>query len=165
MHRSVLYRPLLYLSTYLKHHRAEYYDRLMDVRVNGNWEGWLRFFLQGVTETATEAVETARAIVDLRDEHRSLLQEHALGPNEHRLLDLLFHRPLVNVSLVSERLGITAVTAGRLIERLVGLGLMDEMTGRQRNRIFRYTPYWKLIQEPAVLEGRNGTVQPTGSAP
>jgi Fic family protein len=163
VHRGVLNRPLLYLSTYLKHYRTEYYDRLMSVRNAGDWEGWLRFFLNGVIETATEAVETARAIVDLRDTHRSLLQERGLGPNEHRLLDLLYHRPLVNISLASERLEITGVTAGRLIERLANLGLLDEVTGRQRNRIYRYTPYWILFQEPVILEDHPAPVQETES--
>ncbi len=65
--RGVLHRPLLYLSHYLKRHRAEYYDRLTAVRLDGDWEGWLRFFLQGVAETADEATDTAGTIVVLRE--------------------------------------------------------------------------------------------------
>lgn len=68
MHRGVLHRPLLYLSLYLKRHRAEYYDRLMAIRENGDWEGWLRFFVRGVAETAEEATLQARSIVQLREE-------------------------------------------------------------------------------------------------
>jgi len=147
VHRDVLHRPLLYLSTYLKHHRAEYYDRLMAVREEGNWEGWLRFFLTGVAETAAEATETARAIVNLRDEHRTLIQDGGLGLNELRLLDLLFQRPLVNPKLISQSLQVTDVTASRLIERLAGLGLLAEITGRQRNRVYRYDPYWRLFRD------------------
>ena len=63
VHRGVLHRPLLYLSHYLKRHRSEYYDRLMAVGEAGDWEGWIKFFLRGVAETAEEATETARAIV------------------------------------------------------------------------------------------------------
>ena len=149
VHRGVLHRPLLYLSAYLKRHRAEYYDRLMAIREAGDWEGWLRFFLRGVAETAEGAARTARAIVRLREEHRMLLPERGFGSNELRLLDLLFQRPLVNVKVVEACLSVTDVTASRLLERLVGLGLVEEITGRRRNRVFRYTPYVRLfLAEP-----------------
>lgn len=147
VHRGVLHRPLLYLSTYLKHRRQEYYDRLMAVRNEGDWEGWLRFFLLGVAITAEEAAATARAIVQLREDHRDLLRAQHFGLNEVRLLDFLFQRPLVNVKLVSELLNISDVTASRVLDRLVRAGLLDEISGRQRNRIFRYTPYWSLLQD------------------
>src|SRR5579884_2324096 len=116
VHRGILHRPLLYLSTYLKRHRTEYYDRLMAIRNDGNWEGWLRFFLRGVAETAEEATEIARAIVRMREEHRALLQGGGLGMYELRLLDLLYRHPLVNAGLVQSRLSVTAATANRLIE-------------------------------------------------
>lgn len=75
VHEGILHRPLLYLSYYIKRHKAEYYDRLMAVRQDGNWEGWLRFFLRGVAETAEEATATTEAIVHLQEEHRVLLQD------------------------------------------------------------------------------------------
>ncbi len=150
VHRGILHRPLLYLSLYLRRNRAEYYDRLMAVRHDGDWEGWLRFFLRGVAETAEEATATARAIVRLREEHRELLQAQGLGTNELRLLDLLLKRPLVNIRLVMETLGVTDVTASRLVERLAALELLEELTGRRRNRIFRYTPYWRLFEASAA---------------
>jgi Fic family protein len=163
VHRRILHRPLLYLSTYLKHHRTEYYDRLMAVRSEGNWEGWLRFFLRGVAETAEEATETALAIVRLREEQRTLLHEHGLGLNELRLLDMLFQRPLVNIGLVSALLDVAPVTASRLIERLAGLSLLNEITGRQRNRVFRYSPYWHLFQDTGPPQNTALPVQTTES--
>jgi Fic family protein len=147
VHRGVLHRPLLYLSTFLKHHRAEYYDRLMAIRNDGNWESWNSFFLRGVAETAEEATETARAIVTMRENHRYVVQDSGLGRNELRLLDLLFVRPLVNTSVVMHSLEVTDVTASRLLERLGRIGLVDEVTGQRRGRIYRYTPYWKLFQD------------------
>jgi Fic family protein len=154
VHRGVLHRPLLYLSVYLKRHRAEYYDRLMATRDSGDWESWLRFFLTGVAQTAEEATGTARAILNLREEHRRVVQEHTGGVNGLRLLDLLFERPLVNVNLVKDRLGIAFVTANKLIEQLANLGIVDEITGRRRDRIFSYTPYVSLFRdEPARAEG------------
>jgi Fic family protein len=118
----------------------------MAVRIEGNWESWLEFFLRGVAETADEATSTATAIVRLKESHRQILQQGGLGPNHLKLLDLLFLRPLVNVSLVQARLDISDVTASRLINSLVSLGLVEEITGRKRNRIFRYNDYWRLFQ-------------------
>lgn len=163
VHREVLHRPLLYLSAYLKHRRSEYYDRLMAVRNEGNWEGWIGFFLEGVVSTAEEATKTASAIVRLRDEHRVLVQTSGFGVNELRLLDILFQRPLVNPALVAQELKLTDVTASKLIERLASLRLLEEITGRRRNRVFRYTPYWKLFQDHDNAEDDSALTQVTES--
>jgi Fic family protein len=163
VHAGVLHRPLLYISHYLKRHRAEYYDRLGAVRQAGGWEGWLRFFLRGVAETAEEATATAEAIVSLREEHRALLQEEGLGLNGLRLLDLLFRRPLVNVGLIRDELGVAFNTANKLAENLEALGLLEETTGGQRNRVFRYEPYWRLLEEPEAAMGQDVTPQTTES--
>ncbi len=165
VHAGVLHRPLLYISHYLKRHRAEYYDRLGAIRQSGDWEGWLRFFLRGIAETAEEATDTAEAIVGLREEHRALLQHEGLGLNGLRLLDLLFQHPLVNVNLVRDTLGVRSYnTANNLVEQLTALGLLEEVTGGQRNRVFRYTPYWRLLEEPEPGSGQDVTVQTTESA-
>jgi Fic family protein len=144
-HRGVLHRPLLYLSHFLKGNRDEYYDRLTAVRESGDWEGWTSFFLRGVHTTATEAVETAQAIVVLREKHRERVTARSLGLNGLRLIDFLFERPLVNVNLVKDRLGVSFVTANKLIDELVTEGLLQETTGRSRNRVFRYRPYLELF--------------------
>jgi len=160
VHRGVLHRPLLYLSVYLKRHRAEYYDRLMAIRNRGDWESWLRFFLTGVAQTAEEAATTARAILALRDKDRHAILDHAGGVHGLRLHDLLFERPLIHVNLVKDRLGISFVTANKLVEQLVDLGVVEEITGRRRNRIFSYSPFITLFQdEPPGPEA--GTVEGT----
>jgi Fic family protein len=146
VHRRVLHRPLLYLSHYLKRHRSQYYDRLMAIREAGDWEGWLKFFLGGIAETADEAVETARAILNLREQHRGLLQEKHLGMSGLRLLDLLFEQPLVNVNAVKSYLKVSFVTANKLVEQLQKLRLLKETTGGQRNRRYRYAPYLALFE-------------------
>jgi Fic family protein len=148
VHHGILHQPLLYLSTFLKRHRSEYYDRLTAIREKGEWEGWPRFFLLGIAETAEEATATARAIVRLREEHRDLIQEHGLGMNELTLLDLLYHVPLVNVRFVEEQLGVTYFTANKLMRAFVTLGLLDEVTGGRRNRRFRYSSYLRLFDTP-----------------
>lgn len=147
VHGEALRAPLLYLSYYLKLHRAEYYDRLMGIRTNGDWEGWLRFFLRGVAETAGEAADTAERIFELRENHRSLALAET-GANGLKLLSLLFQRPLVNVNLVTHELDVTFPTANRLVARFEELGLLRETTGQRRSRVFRYEPYLRLFDEP-----------------
>lgn len=155
VHRDVLHRPLLYLSYYLKRYRAEYYDRLMAVRFSGDWEGWLSFFLRGVTETAREAVATAREIVSLRESHHALLAER-VGIHGVRALDVLFEQPLVNVTLLADRLGVSFGTANKLADQLQNENVLAEVTGGRRNRVFRYTPYLRLFTG-SVPEEQPGT--------
>lgn len=146
--RNVLHRPLLYLSLFLKANRSEYYDRLMAVRRDGNWEGWLKFFLRGVEAVSRSATDTARAIMKLRETHRQqigdkLAARAALGL---RLHDYLFEQPLVSVAHVEERLQCSFVTANKLILQFEELGLVRETTGWQRNRRYRYDAYLALFE-------------------
>ena len=138
-------RPLLYLSHYLKRHRTEYYDRLTSIRESGDWEGWLTFFLQGIAVTADEATRTAASILAMRQLHREAVS--GLGVNALRLLDLLYDRPLVNVSSVAASLGVSWPTASKLIGQFEKQGFLQEITGQRRNRIFRYGPYLALFQD------------------
>ena len=151
--RGILQRPLLYLSHFLRGHRAEYYDRLMVIRNGGDWEGWLKFFVRGVGAVSREATETAQAILRMREEHRQTIAAK-LGGNAFALplLDLLFEQPLVTISIVEQRLKCVYVTASKLVEQFVRLGLLKEITGHRRNRRFRYEPYLALFQSA----GRNG---------
>lgn len=147
--QGILHRPLLYLSLYLKAHRAEYYDRLMAVRRDGDWEGWLKFFLRGVFQVSQSATETARTILTLREEHRHMVSEKLgkrSGPGTN-LLDILFQQPILSVDMAKERLGSSFVTANKLIERLVELGILREVTGGKRNRRYSYTAYLALFDE------------------
>jgi Fic family protein len=154
VHRGVLGSPVLYLSYFLKRNRAEYYDRLTAVRLNGDWEGWLRFFLRGVAETAEEAAKTASRIFEMRETHRALVMKSA-GANGLMLLSELFQRPLVNVKYVAERLDVTFPTANRLVASFMELGLLRELTGQRRSRLFGYEPYLALFNEADASEGAN----------
>jgi Fic family protein len=146
--QGILRKPLLYLSYYFKLHRTEYYDRLMAVRIKGDWEGWLRFFLRGVAQTAREASATAGSIFELRENHRAQIIEQGLGDNALRLLSALFQRPLLNVNLAASILGTTYPTASRLVLGLEEMGILEEITGRKRSRIYRYEPYVSLFNDP-----------------
>ena len=149
MHRGVLRRPLLYLSYFFKLHRAEYYDRLMAVRLSGDWEGWLRFFLRGVAETAEEAADKAERIFEMREMQRTRVIDAKLAQHGLPLLALLFQRPLINVGLVTEALDVTFPTANRLVGRFEELGLLTEITGQKRSRVYRFEPYLALFDDPA----------------
>lgn len=143
VHGGVLSRPLMYLSYFLKRNRPEYYDRLTAVRESGDWEGWLRFFLRGVAEAASEATATAGAILRLRDEHDLGIRD--LPTNASRLLDRLYQQPLVTATSVQHALGISWPTANKLLTEFQERHILDEITGQRRNRIYRYSPYLELF--------------------
>lgn len=148
--RGKLGRPLLYLSHHFKRHRAEYYERLQAVRDAGDWEGWLTFFLHGVAGVSREATDTAAAILHMREEYRIRITEHLgrAAANGRRIMDRLFDHPIITVATVRDWLGITAAGANNLVNRLVYVGLLHEITGFTRNRRFRFDPYLRLFEEP-----------------
>jgi Fic family protein len=150
--RKILLRPLLYLSLYLKSRKAEYYDRLMAVRMNGDWEGWLRFFLRGVYEVSLSATETARRILALREEHRQLLSSSfTSASNALRLHDRMFEKPTLSVAEAKDFMGCAFGTANTIIERLEELGLVREITGQERNRRYQYEPYVRLFDPDKLV--------------
>jgi len=152
--RGALHRPLLYLSHFLRAHRAEYYDRLMGVRNSGDWEGWLKFFVRGVDEVSREATDTAKKILQMRDEHRLSITKELVGNAfASPLLDFLFEQPLVTISIVERRLKCAYVTAAKVVEQFVRLALLREITGNRRNRQFLYEPYLNLFQ-PSLRDSK-----------
>ena len=144
---QALSRPLLYLSVYLKAHRAEYYDRLTAIRQQGHWEPWLKFFLRGISITARAATRTAHDIVTLRENHRSAVIK---SPKALKLLDHLYRQPLVSPKRIAALLGCTAPTALKLVDDLQRRGWLQEITGQERNRLYRYQPYLELFHRETV---------------
>jgi Fic family protein len=150
--KQALERPFLYLSRYMKLHRTEYYDRLMAIRNDGDWEGWLKFFVRGVHETSREATKTARNILRLREDHRRLLSENKkdklLSARYYlAFLEYLFEQPIVTVRMAERCLNCSFLTASKVVRRFVRWGLLHEMTGFERNRRYRYAPYLALFEE------------------
>lgn len=146
---GVLHQPVLYLSHYFKGRREEYYERLQAVRDRGAWEEWLAFFLRGVVEVAHEAADTARRILQLREDHRATITARlgrAAG-NGHKVLEKLFDRPIVGVNDVKAVTGTTYAAANALVARLVEIGVLAEMTGFARNRRFRFASYIALFND------------------
>lgn len=141
--RSRLPQPLLYLSDYIEAHRQEYYDSLQRVRTEGDWPGWLRFFLAGVEETARAAVRQASQLMDLREAYRRRL---ARKPNALKLLDELFVNPYLTASRAARALGVSAPTARQAIALLQAEGLLGEVTGRSWRRIYLARPILEAIE-------------------
>jgi Fic family protein len=147
--RGALHKPALYLSHYFKAHRQEFYDRLQAVRDSGDWEGWLAFFLRGVSEVSAQATDTARRILELREHHRTLIADslgRAAG-NGHRVLQHLYEHPIVSATQIQTLLGTTFAGANQIVRRLVAVGVLREITGHARHRRFRYDPYVRLFED------------------
>ena len=146
--RGILAQPLLYLSIFFKKNRSEYYARLQATRDDGDWEGWLRFFVIGVDEVARAATETVQSILGLRERHRATLADlGGRSGNALRLHDYLFSTPVVNSKRVQELLDVSQPTADALIAVLQDVGLLREWTRRRRNKSWIYDDYVTLFTE------------------
>lgn len=144
---EVLSQPLLYLSLFLKEHRTAYYEALQRIRDDADWEGWIEFFLTGVVEVSEGATAAARKMIRLFEADRVAIQKkpYATGPLE--IHDLLKHRGVISVQGAARETAMSYPAATRAISRLVGLGIVKEITGRTRDRRYMYSNYVKLLNE------------------
>jgi Fic family protein len=145
---GVLRKPLLYLSLYLKTHRNSYYRLLQEVRERGAWEAWLDFFLAGVADTANQAFEAATRIVDLFKEDRERITvESDRAGSALRVHDLFQQNPFLTANHLVERTGLSAPTVNAALADLERLGVVEEITGRRRGRVFGYSRYLAILSE------------------
>lgn len=145
---GVLARPLLYLSLFFKQHRAEYYRLLDRVRTDGDWESWVDFFLEGVENTASNAVQTAQRLAALFREDAARVQSIGRAASSAlRTYNALCDRPLITLNEICRRTGVSFPTATKSMTNLVDLGIARELTGGQRNRIFAYDRYLAILNE------------------
>lgn len=145
---GLLSKPLLYLSLYFKTHHQQYYDYLQMVRETGDWESWIRFFLEGVVETAHQAAKTAQKIIQLFSEDRQKIETHGQSVAS----TLLVHHYLekhsgTNIGKISESCKITVPTATRAIKNLETLKIVHEITGKGRHKIYVYQKYLDILNE------------------
>lgn len=146
--RQVLQKPVLYLSYYFKRHRQRYYELLQAVRDEGAWEEWLAFFLTGVAEVSEQAAVTARDILALRERHRNTIAREfgrAAGKG-HRILEHLFEHPVVSVKEIRHLLELTYPASNDLVSKLESHGILHEITGRTRHRMFLFRDYLNLFE-------------------
>jgi len=145
-HWGLLQQPLMYLSGYLKQHQAEYYRRLSAIRTEGDWEGWVSFFLDGVAVAARDAERSIIEVATLITADRKRLLESAkVGPISYRLFELLPIMPRFSVEHVRRRLETTFPTASAAVKLLEDLGILVELTGQKKNRIYSYQVYVDLL--------------------
>jgi Fic family protein len=145
---GVLREPLLYLSLYFKSHRQQYYSLLNHVRLTGDWESWLDFFADAVIETAEIAVETARSLARLAETDRQRI--NTLGRSAGsalRVHQAMLEHPVVSSGQLVEKTGMTAATVNAVLLRLAQLGVVSELSGQQRNRLYSYTAYINLMNQ------------------
>jgi Fic family protein len=151
---GLLEKPLLYLSLFFKRHQSEYYRRLSAVRTDGDWEGWLDFFLDGVATIAEEAIASARDLFTLISEDRErILAGGSASVSAIRLFELLPRHPIVTVASAMKLVEASKPTAIRAIGILEEVGVLAEITGRRRDRSFAYQAYLDLLRVGTDLEG------------
>lgn len=128
--------PVLYLSPFFESHRQEYYDLLRAVSEKSAWDEWLTFFLRAVIVQCKDAFVRSSRMTALHEEYRRKLLDQKAPPSAHNLLELLFVSPATTASSTSSRLGVTVMSAGRAIQLLCDLGILEEVTGRKRDRVY-----------------------------
>ncbi|MGO4123859.1 Fic family protein [Inquilinus sp. YAF38] len=152
-HWGLLRAPLLYLSLFFKHHREEYYRRLNLVRLEGDWEGWIDFFLDGVATISNEAVVSARELFNLIGADRArLLSAESASVSAMRLFEQLPRHPIVTVASAMKLIDASKPTATRAIEVLVEADILVETTGKKRDRSFAYRAYMERLRSGTELD-------------
>ncbi len=151
---GLLHKPALYLSDYFERNKTEYIDRLMAVRESNQLREWLIFFLYGVHETANDSIQVFKDIITLKEKIESEVLPHFSRPrqlNVQMLVKTLYKYPLIDIKNVAQRLDVKTNTASSLIKDLVKLGVLEEMTGKQRNRIFLFKEYLMLFKRQRTV--------------
>ncbi|HHT9126688.1 MAG TPA: Fic family protein [Candidatus Brocadiia bacterium] len=147
---GALSQPLLYLSLFLKQHRTEYYDALQRIRTEGDWEGWLAFYLTGVKEVSEQATETARKLITMFEQHRQQIQHIGKAAGSAlRVHELLKKRVILSLPVAQTELHLSFPAVNKAMANLQKLRLVREFTGKQRNRLFCYESYLKVLDEGA----------------
>lgn len=145
---GALHEPMLYLSLYFKKNRQTYYDLLQGVRLKGDWEKWVSFFLTGIEETADQAAETARLLMKLASEDEQRIQTLGRGAGSalrvHRFLQ---RQPLTSIAVASKKLALSFPTVTTAVNNLEAIGIVAEVTGKQRRRLFAYGEYLRILSE------------------
>lgn len=147
---GILHEPLLYLSLYLKQRRADYYALLDSVRRDGDWEAWLAFFLDGVRLTAEAAVETAQRVATMfRNDRATIEPTGRRAGSALRVHEALKARPILSLPAIRDRTGLSFPAASSAIDLLAEIGMVRELTGKRRNRLFVYDRYLAILNEGA----------------
>ncbi len=146
VNQGILAKPALYLSDFFERHRASYYDALMQVRVSNNLIHWVRFFLQGISETARKGRDVFQQILALRSQvEMDLLSLGKRAPLARKALNVLYRQPIMTSKQLEIALKITQPTADKLITSMIDKAILVEKTGQQRGRVYLFEPYIQLF--------------------
>ena len=145
---AILKEPLLYLSLYFKTHRNTYYDLLQQVRINGDWESWIDFFLTATKETADKATSTTSVLINLAEEDRKKIQKIGRSSGSAlRVHQALLQRPIISIPKICEITGLWTTSVTTVIKHLEEIGIIKEITGGKRNRLYKYLKYIEILNE------------------
>lgn len=145
---GVLREPLLYLSLYFKENRQTYYDHLQAVRETGDWEAWIKFFLTGIIETSNQATRTAKAILELFSRDREVIEKsNKSTTNVLAIYSYLHQHPITTSNKLKEACGISLPTVLRILKALEGIGIVKEITGKERHKVFVYSEYLDILNK------------------
>ncbi|MCK4263216.1 MAG: Fic family protein, partial [Dehalococcoidia bacterium] len=145
--RGILTKPLLYLSAFFERYRQEYYSRLLRVSQRGEWREWLEFFLRAVVEQCHDALARSHRLLDLHRSYYERSLERKLTPAARQLTELVFRVPVVNTRSVQASLGLTFAGARKAIEVLERENILEEVTGRKRNRAYAAGEVLRILEE------------------
>ncbi|HAJ32289.1 MAG TPA: cell filamentation protein Fic [Candidatus Atribacteria bacterium] len=149
---KILSHPLLYLSFYLKKNRIEYYDWLMKIRLNGDWEGWLKFFLKGVKEVSEEAANSASKIIILKETIlKKLFDKKVSSIYAVEFLNLLFRKPIITSQELIKELGTSKETANQIIKKFEDIEILKEISGKKRYKKYIFSDYINIIKRGTEL--------------
>jgi Fic family protein len=147
-HEKILREPLLYTSLHFTLHRQTYYDLLQAIRDKGDWESWVLFFMEAIRETARQAVVAAQALSKMIRADRQVVQTLGrISGSAYRVFDLLAERPVLSLAAICKRSGLVPNTAAKVMRAFESVGLVREITGKKRNRLYQYDRYLKLLSE------------------
>lgn len=152
--RGHLREPLLYLSAFFDQNRDEYYSRLLKVSRSGDWIGWIRFFLRGIATQASAARVDSERLVALQKSYREMFQKRKASPTALAIVDELFLNPYVTATRLAKRLNVSFPTVQTNIDWLLGIGVLREITGRQRNRVYCAEELLRAIEGQSVAATR-----------
>lgn len=148
MEKKVLTTPALYISYFLKKNRVEYYDRMAEVRTKGNYEQWVKFFLQAIMESAEDATATIDELIVLHDANVAVISKLGrAAKNAMLVFNYLESNPIIEIRKTAEALGITFNTASSAVNRLVDAGILVQTSDTSRNRTFAYEAYLDILRK------------------
>ncbi len=154
--RKLLSQPLLYLSAFFEQYRQDYYDLLLEVSQTGAWRKWIEFFLRAVVNQSNDAVQRARLMLDLQRSYRQISIGKYMPPTAGKLVDLIFAKPVLNAKMAQERLGVTYPAVQKAIHLLEGEGILTEITGGKRNKVYEATEILEILERDIAQEQWKG---------